>query len=225
MYAKQTIEEIVEVFKRGSVPGDDETFMQISDLFSLFYDDQEMNTDSTMVRGSDFCEMLALFFDLTDALRNNYLNQLDKRDDLINELQNSVAQQKVIKGKKGKKKKAISKKEKMEKSLNETLSSVQDNIRIQNLSDSNNNLLKQVDDLRQDLEKLVIQNEDKDIEIQQLQLELKVSQHKNYNYLESAKYAINDADEGLVKIHQLDAQKSSAEQNLEKMNEVLCKKS
>ena len=86
MYAKQTIEEIVEVFKRGSVPGDDETFMQISDLFSLFYDDQEMNTDSTMVRGSDFCEMLALFFDLTDALRNNYINQLDKRDDLINEL-------------------------------------------------------------------------------------------------------------------------------------------
>ena len=123
MYAKQTIEEIVEVFKRGSVPGDDETFMQISDLFSLFYDDQEMNTDSTMVRGSDFCEMLALFFDLTDALRNNYINQLDKRDDLINELQSSVAQQKVIKGKKGKKKKAISKKEKMEKSLNETLSS------------------------------------------------------------------------------------------------------
>ena len=166
MYAKQTIEEIVEVFKRGSVPGDDETFMQISDLFSLFYDDREMNTDSTMVRGSDFCEMLALFFDLTDAMRNNYINQLDKRDDLINELQNSVAQQKVNKGKKGKKKKAISKKEKMEKSLNETLSSVQDNIRIQNLSDSNNNLLKQVDDLRQDLDKLVIQNEDKDIEIQ-----------------------------------------------------------
>ena len=48
--------------------------MQISDLFSLFYDDREMNADSTMVRGSDFCEMLALFFDLTDAMRNNYIN-------------------------------------------------------------------------------------------------------------------------------------------------------
>ena len=64
--------------------------------------------------------MLALFFDLTDALRNNYIDQLEKRDELVNELQSVVAQQKVGKGKKGKKKKAISKKEKLEKSLNET---------------------------------------------------------------------------------------------------------
>ena len=73
-----------------------------------------------MVRGSDFCEMLALFFDLTDALRNNYIDQLEKRDELITELQGTVAQQKVNKGKKGKKKKAVSKKDKLEKSLNET---------------------------------------------------------------------------------------------------------
>ena len=73
-----------------------------------------------MVRGSDFCEMLALFFDLTDALRNNYIDQLEKRDELVNELQSVLAQQKAGKGKKGKKKKAISKKEKLEKSLNET---------------------------------------------------------------------------------------------------------
>lgn len=73
-----------------------------------------------MVRGSDFCEMLALFFDLTDALRNNYIDQLEKRDEHITELQSVVAQQKVSKGKKGKKKKASSKKEKLEKSLNET---------------------------------------------------------------------------------------------------------
>lgn len=64
--------------------------------------------------------MLALFFDLTDALRNNYIDQLEKRDELVNELQSVVAQQKVGKGKKGKKKKAVSKKEKLEKSLNET---------------------------------------------------------------------------------------------------------
>ena len=73
-----------------------------------------------MVRGSDFCEMLALFFDLTDALRNNYIDQLEKRDELVTELQSVVAQQKSSKGKKGKKKKAVSKKEKLEKSLNET---------------------------------------------------------------------------------------------------------
>ena len=80
------------MFKRGTIKGDDETFIQISDLLSLFYDDGELNTDATMVRGSDFCEMLALFFDLTDALRNNYIDQLEKRDELITELQGTVAQ-------------------------------------------------------------------------------------------------------------------------------------
>ena len=64
--------------------------------------------------------MLALFFDLTDALRNNYIDQLEKRDELVTELQSVVVQQKSSKGKKGKKKKAVSKKEKLEKSLNET---------------------------------------------------------------------------------------------------------
>ena len=124
LYAKQTIEEMVEVFKRGPLPGDDETFMQITDLLSLFYDDREMNTDSTMVRGSDFCEMLALFFDLTDAMRNNFIDQLEKQNSLIMDLQANAAQQKVAKAKKAKKKKGPSKKEKMEKSLNETQSSI-----------------------------------------------------------------------------------------------------
>ena len=124
LYAKQTIEEIVEVFKRGPVPGDDETFMQISDLLSLFYDDREMNTDSTMVKGTDFCEMLALFFDLTDAMRNNYIDQLEKRNSHILDLQASITSQKIGKTKKTKKKKGTSRKDKMEKSLNETQTSI-----------------------------------------------------------------------------------------------------
>ena len=54
--------------------GDDETFIQMSDILEIFYSDTEMNRTMTLVRGNDFCEMLGLFFDLADRIRN-YLNE------------------------------------------------------------------------------------------------------------------------------------------------------
>jgi len=54
----------------------------MTDLLEIFYDDEDMNREFTMVRGNDFCEMLALFFDLSEAVRNNYIKQLADRDQL-----------------------------------------------------------------------------------------------------------------------------------------------
>ena len=64
------------------VIGDDDTFMEMTDLLEIFYNDSEMNRDLTVVRGNDFCEILALFFDLSEAIRNNYIGQLKDWDNL-----------------------------------------------------------------------------------------------------------------------------------------------
>lgn len=72
-YAKETIDQILQSFKGSTVVGDEETFVQMSDLFEIFYNDPDMNRELTMVRGNDFCEMLGLLFDLTDRIRSYLL--------------------------------------------------------------------------------------------------------------------------------------------------------
>lgn len=79
-YAKDVIEQIISSFKDGAVVGDDETFLQMNDLLEIFYNDTDMNRELTKVRGSDFCEMLGLFFDLTDRIRTYLLEQLESKD-------------------------------------------------------------------------------------------------------------------------------------------------
>ena len=76
LYAKETVGQVLNSYKESVVSGDDETFMHMADLFELFYNDSDMNTSSTLVRGVDFCEMLALFFDLSEAVRNFYITKL-----------------------------------------------------------------------------------------------------------------------------------------------------
>ena len=72
-YAKDTIQQILLSFKGNTVPGDDETFIQMSDLLEIFYNDPDMNRELTKVRGNDYCEMLGLFFDLADRIRSYLL--------------------------------------------------------------------------------------------------------------------------------------------------------
>ena len=76
-YARDTITQIIQSFKGSTVLGDDETFMQMSDLLEIFYNDPDMNRELTLVRGNDFCEMLGLFFDLTDRIRTYLLEQVE----------------------------------------------------------------------------------------------------------------------------------------------------
>lgn len=81
-YAKDTIHQILESFKGCSVDGDEETFIQMNDLLEIFYNDPDMNRELTKVRGNDFCEMLGLFFDLTDSIRTNFVKQLEDKEKL-----------------------------------------------------------------------------------------------------------------------------------------------
>ena len=81
-YAKDVIHSLLASFRDSHVPGDEETFIQMSDLLEIFYNDPDMNRELTKVRGNDFCEILGLFFDLTDSIRNNFLQQLEGKEKL-----------------------------------------------------------------------------------------------------------------------------------------------
>lgn len=54
----------------------------MNDLLEIFYNDPDMNREITMVRGNDFCEMLGLFFDLTDRIRTYLLQQVESFEKL-----------------------------------------------------------------------------------------------------------------------------------------------
>ncbi len=62
--------------------GDEETFIQLGDILEIFFNDSDMNRDQTMVRGNDFCEMLGLFYDLTDQIRAYFLPQVEEKNSL-----------------------------------------------------------------------------------------------------------------------------------------------
>ena len=81
-YAKDTIDQILASFKQSDVLGDEETFIQMNDLLEIFYGDPDMNRELTKVRGNDFCEMLGLFFDLTDRIRSYLLQQIEGKEKL-----------------------------------------------------------------------------------------------------------------------------------------------
>ena len=70
-YAMDTINQIIKSFKGTEVIGDEETFHQLTDVFIIFYEDAFMNRELTKVRGNDFCEMLGLFYDLTEKIRQH----------------------------------------------------------------------------------------------------------------------------------------------------------
>lgn len=91
-YAKDTVALVLESFRGTEVLGDEETFIQLSDLLQIFYDDEGMNRKATMVRGNDFCEMLALFYDLADRIRSYLTQQVETRDSKIREQTEQIKQ-------------------------------------------------------------------------------------------------------------------------------------
>ena len=110
----------------------------MTDLLEIFYDDTDMNRELTMVRGTDFCEMLALFFDLSEAVRNNYIKQLADREQLYSDY-NKLLEKQSKKGKKGKNKKKVMTK-KREKSVQESYMTIEENPKYINLFETNETL-------------------------------------------------------------------------------------
>ena len=65
------IQRVIQSYKEeGIVSGD--PFNDLKDLLDLFFANDQVNNFTTMVTGSDLCEMLGLFHDLAEAI--NELN-------------------------------------------------------------------------------------------------------------------------------------------------------
>lgn len=48
-----------------------DTFPEMQDLLDLFKQDSDLNQVTSTIRGDRFCEMLALFVDLAECMRND----------------------------------------------------------------------------------------------------------------------------------------------------------
>ena len=69
-YARQMIQRNIQSYKESGITTD--PLNDIKDLLDLFYGDEQVNNQMTMVCGTDLCEMLGLFHDLAEAV--NELN-------------------------------------------------------------------------------------------------------------------------------------------------------
>ena len=67
------------------------------------------------------------------------------------------------------------KKDNLDKSIAESFLSIEDNAKFVSLEETNQDLIKQVNQLKEDLDCLLIDNDEKDAEIKRLELELKLS--------------------------------------------------
>lgn len=63
------IQRIIQSYRESGVTSGD-PFQELKDVLDLFFDDQQVNNYTTMVCGSDLCEMLGLFHDLAEAIYN-----------------------------------------------------------------------------------------------------------------------------------------------------------
>jgi len=69
-YASEIIEQITTEYKQNFVAGEaEDTFQEMKDLLDIFYTDPDMNDAGTFVKGYEFCEITALFFDLAESMR------------------------------------------------------------------------------------------------------------------------------------------------------------
>ena len=79
-YARQMIQRIIQGYKETGLASDN-PFQELKDLLDLFFQNQEVNNFTTMICGSDLCEMLGLFHDLTEAsvcVNLEKINMLEK---------------------------------------------------------------------------------------------------------------------------------------------------
>lgn len=64
----QVLTEYRNNFQKDSAQ---DTFPEMQDLLDLFTQDSDLNQVTSTIRGDRFCEMLALFVDLAECMRND----------------------------------------------------------------------------------------------------------------------------------------------------------
>lgn len=66
-YSTLKIKELIYKYQNEFSVQDGNPFEELSNLLDLFFLDSQVNSADAVVRGSDMCELLGLFFDLAEA--------------------------------------------------------------------------------------------------------------------------------------------------------------
>ena len=66
-YSSTKIKNLILKYQNEFNVQEADTFSEISTLLDFFFLDEKINSSNAVVRGSDMCELLGLFFDLAEA--------------------------------------------------------------------------------------------------------------------------------------------------------------
>ena len=135
----------------------------------MFYDDEQVNNFSTMVCGTDLCEMLGLFHDIAEAI--NVLNHTK-----IAELEKfKIAYNNRVRRDKRREQEQKEEDKKRDEIDDEKFAAVRKHNSQMLLE--NERLKQQLAELSENLDLLVQENEEKDALIKELELDLKEKSH------------------------------------------------
>ena len=131
----------------------------MQETLDLIYSDSQINNYETMVPGNDLCDILGLFFDLSGSMDVKHQKEIETLEKYKIAYNNKVRREKKAKEKGG----------------------IENNEAVKAMREENNRLLKEKDDVLQELQEakenldvLLLDNDEKDQKIKDLVNELKI---------------------------------------------------
>ena len=162
----------------------------MQETLDLIYSDTQINTYETMVPGSDLCDILGLFFDLAESMEVKHTRQKDALE---------------------KYKKAYNNKVKREKREKEKGVAEEDDPRFKNLQEANTKLTqeneerqKELEEVKENLEVLLIDNDEKEAKIKELITDLNIKSATIENLMQGLTQATAESDQNTKKAKELE---------------------
>ena len=185
------ISRMIQSYKEsGIVSGD--PFQELKDLLDLFFSDDQVNNFTTMVCGSDLCEMLGLFHDLAEAI-----NELNIKK--ITELEKyKIAYNNRVRRDKRKEKDEVEEEKKRDMQEDEKFSTIRKHNT--DMSQQIGAYQQQLEDMKESLDLLILENDEKDKYVAELELDLKESSHHTEHLSLGVKIATAEAQERETKM-------------------------
>ena len=160
----------------------------MQETLDLIYSDSQINTYETMVPGSDLCDILGLFFDLAESMEVKHSRQKDALE---------------------KYKKAYNNKVKREKREKEKGAIEEDDPRFKTLREANTKLTqeseeyqKELENQKENLEVLLIDNDEKEAKIKELITDLNIKSATIENLMQGLTQATAESDQNTKKKHE-----------------------
>ena len=164
----------------------------MQETLDLIYSDSQINTYETMVPGSDLCDILGLFFDLAESMEVKHSRQKDALE---------------------KYKKAYNNKVKREKREKEKGAIEEDDPRFKTLREANTKLTqeseeyqKELENQKENLEVLLIDNDEKEAKIKELITDLNIKTQTIENLMQGLTQATEESDQINKKAKDLEMQ-------------------